>query len=143
MCPGLATAPFTVPRGGGQMRSVNCCYLYLSAHSPVARMAARCLLSRAEGTELTGAEVNAPRLEPRGSPPAPQRRAVISAQDSNAPRALCWLSGSLLYYFQLSIDTLTRWSLSKCFWKVYETWLLLEGHKFIFTLWDVTLVSYR
>lgn len=37
------------------MRSVNCCYLYLSARSPMAGMALQRLLSQAEGTGLKGA----------------------------------------------------------------------------------------
>lgn len=45
-------------------------------------------------------------------------------------------------YFQSNTDTLTQWSLRKYFWKVYERWLLLEVNKFLFILWDVTLVSY-
>lgn len=144
-CEGLQQVPppFTVLRGGGQMRSVNCCYLYLSARGPVARIAVQRLLSRAEGTEWKGAAVNAPRLELRRSPPAPQHVAVISARERDAQSPLLAFKFTFAHssYLQFSIDTLTQWSLSKCFWKVYERWLLLEVYKFVFTLWDVILVS--
>lgn len=62
------------------MRSDNCCYLYLSAHGPVARIAEQCLRSQAAGTEQEGAQVNTPSMEMRHSPPAQHHGAVLSAQ---------------------------------------------------------------